>query len=241
MNLNHSVPATARPLKIQILISGTGSNAINIAHQFKNGQLSGLGEISQVISNRPKAQGLNTAQELGLATLCVDHQDYEDKAAFETALIHAIDSKPCDLIVLAGFMRVLSPEFVSHYAGRIINIHPSLLPAYKGLNTHQRVLDAGETHHGVSVHLVIPDLDAGPLIGQAILNIKSDDTAETLRQRIQAMEYWLYPHCLQLILSGDIQLMTDRVIFKAPHIQTTATGVEPWPEDVILNQTMSTD
>jgi phosphoribosylglycinamide formyltransferase-1 len=113
--------------------------------------------------------------------------------------------------VLAGFMRILSPEFVKHFAGRIINIHPSLLPAYKGLNTHQRALNAGESHHGVSVHLVIPDLDAGPIIGQAQLNIEPHDTAASLQQRVQAMEYKLYPFCLALIASGQVQLSADTV------------------------------
>ncbi|HBF06727.1 MAG: phosphoribosylglycinamide formyltransferase [Pseudomonadota bacterium] len=226
---------TQQQARIQILISGTGSNALNIAKEVQQGVLKGLGEITQVISNRPTAKGLAASQEMGINTACVDHKDYETKADFEAALIAKIEEKPYDIIVLAGFMRILSAEFVSHFAGKVINIHPSLLPDYKGLNTHQRVLDAGEKHHGVTVHLVIPDLDAGPIIGQAMLNINEDDSAESLHRRIQAMEYWLYPQCLRMILSGEIQLEADRVVFKAQQLQKTATGVQPWQEEMILN------
>lgn len=200
-----------KPLQIQILISGAGTNAINIAQEAQQGCLQGLVQISQVLSNNPSAKGLSSARQMGISTTCIDHKLANSRAEFEQSLITAIESAPCDLLILAGFMRILSPAFVQHFAGKIINIHPSLLPAYKGLNTHQRALDANEAHHGVSVHLVIPDLDAGPIIGQAQLNIHPTDTAESLQKRIQSMEYWLYPHCLAFIASGQVQLNADTI------------------------------
>lgn len=195
---------------IQILISGTGSNSINIIQACQTGLLRGIGRVSQVLSNKP-APGLDQAQTLGVTTTLVDETKYQSTSAFEHKLIDSIEQQPCDLLVLAGFMRILSAEFVAHFAGRIINIHPSLLPRFKGLNTHQRALDANDRYHGTTVHLVIPDLDAGPVIAQAQLNIDHEDTAKTLKKRVQALEYKLYPWCIKQVLSGAVHLSPDTV------------------------------
>lgn len=222
-----------RPLQVQVLISGAGTNALNIADQL-HGPLKGLVQIQQIISNNPAAPGLAAAQQKGIATCCVNHREFSSKSDFEYALRQQIQSKPCDLLVLAGFMRVLSAEFVQHFAGKIINIHPSLLPDYRGLNTHERVLADGGTRHGVSVHLVIADLDAGPVLGQACLSVTGQDTAVSLRERVQQLEYWLYPECIRLIASGQIQLHTASLSFD-PTLPLNAEGFLIWNEQQILD------
>lgn len=232
------MPSTSL-LNAQILISGTGTNAVNIATRIQNNLLTGL-RITQVISNNPDAPGIDALKALGLEVRVVNHREFPNRTCFEAALAGAIQQKSCDLIVLAGFMRILSFDFVKEFAGKVVNIHPSLLPAYKGLRTHQRALEAQDEYHGVSVHLVTPDLDAGPVIGQAILKVRPTDTAQTLEKRVQTMEYSLYPACLQFIASGTIQLQADRVlIHQSAHLaqQPNATGVFTWTEDEILNQT----
>ena len=191
-------------LNVQILISGSGTNCVEIAKSALSGELQGLIEITQVISNRPKAQGLEKARALGLNTYVVDHTLYESREAFDQALVTTIAQEPVDLIVLAGFMRKLTSVFVEAFTDKIINIHPSLLPLYPGLNTHQRALAAGDTEHGVTVHKVTEILDDGPILGQASLKIHPEDNEDSLKTRVQAMEYILYPRVIAAIASGKI-------------------------------------
>ena len=191
---------------IVILISGSGSNMVAIAKACERDQwpVQFGARICAVISNRPQAKGLQAAQELGLATQVVDHQDFADQAhprlAFDQALMQAIDVHQPSLVVLAGFMRILTPEFVAHYAGRLINIHPSLLPAFAGLHTHQRVLDAGCQFTGASVHEVTADLDHGPILAQAVVPVLPGDTAQSLSERVLSQEHLLYPKAIALWL-----------------------------------------
>ncbi|HIA02051.1 MAG TPA: phosphoribosylglycinamide formyltransferase [Myxococcales bacterium] len=177
-----------------ILISGRGSNMQAILESLP--RLPHV-RVAAVISNRPDAAGLNTAQNAHIPTQVVDHTHYTARDDFDQALQQRIDEWQPNLVVLAGFMRILSREFVQHYAQRLINIHPSLLPAYKGLNTHQRVLDAGESRHGASVHFVTPELDDGPVILQAEVPVYSDDTAKNLAQRVLVEEHRLYPQAIR--------------------------------------------
>lgn len=177
-------------MNIVVLISGSGSNLQAILDRFQGDNTI---TVKAVVSNRPDAYGLIRAQQAGVASQVVDHQAFAHRAEFERALLAAIKPYEPDLIVLAGFMRILSSEFVAHYPNKIINIHPSLLPKYPGLNTHERVLAAGDRHHGVTVHVVNEALDAGPILGQASLEVAPDDTPLTLAKKVQALEHQLYP------------------------------------------------
>lgn len=187
---------------IVILISGSGSNMVAIAHAAQKQQ---WGEnlhagIACVISNRPGAQGLDAAHILGIPTQLVDHQLFASRTAFEAALMTSIDNCQPALVLLAGFMRILTPDFVAHYAGRLVNIHPSLLPAFPGLNTHQRALDAGCTVAGATVHLVTADLDHGPVLAQGVVPILPGDSAATLAARVLCQEHLLYPQAVRALL-----------------------------------------
>ncbi|MCP3971245.1 MAG: phosphoribosylglycinamide formyltransferase [Rhodobacteraceae bacterium] len=150
-----------------------------------------------VLSNDATAAGLARAACRGVGTAVIDHRDYRDRESFETALIDRIDTAGADIVCLAGFMRILTEKFVGHYPGRILNIHPSLLPKYRGLHTHERALFAGEATHGCTVHLVTPALDDGPILGQARVPVKPGDTPETLAARVLDMEHRLYPAVLR--------------------------------------------
>ncbi len=157
-----------------------------------------------VLSNDPNAGGLAKARALNVPTFAVDHKPYgKDRAAFETALQKALEIAKPDIICLAGFMRILTPEFTRNWEGRMLNIHPSLLPKYKGLHTHARALEAGDTEHGCSVHEVTAELDGGPILGQAKIAITADDTAETLAARLLPFEHQIYPQVLQRYAAGD--------------------------------------
>ena len=190
--------------KIVILISGRGSNMQAIVESARSEQWPA--QIVAVISNRPEAAGLVFAQEHGIATAVVDSRDYPVRDQFDTALRAQIETFAPDLLVLAGFMRILTPQFVAHYAGRLLNIHPSLLPLFKGLHTHRQVLDAGVTEHGASVHLVTAELDHGPVLAQAKVPVFSDDTEATLAERVLAQEHRLYPQVLRQIIDGTLRL-----------------------------------
>ncbi|AGT09155.1 phosphoribosylglycinamide formyltransferase 1 [Paracoccus aminophilus JCM 7686] len=156
-------------------------------------------------SNDPTATGLARAEALGVPSFAVDHRPFNgDRAAFEEALFARLDAAQPDLLCLAGFMRILTPGFVSRFEGRMLNIHPSLLPKYPGLHTHQRALDAGDAEAGASVHLVTPELDAGPILGQARVRIQPEDTAETLAARVLKQEHRLYPAVLRRVLDGNL-------------------------------------
>ncbi|MBC7547278.1 MAG: phosphoribosylglycinamide formyltransferase [Polaromonas sp.] len=180
---------------IVILISGQGSNMAALAHAASSGRwLVRFGvQIACVISNRPDAQGLATASALGLSTRVMAHTGFKSREAFDAALQTEIDRHDPALVVLAGFMRILTPGFVAHFAGRLVNIHPSLLPAFTGLNTHQRAINAGCTVAGATVHHVTVELDQGPILAQAVVPVLPGDTADSLAARVQAQEHVLYP------------------------------------------------
>jgi phosphoribosylglycinamide formyltransferase 1 len=187
---------------IVILISGGGSNmaAIVRAAQRESWRKVHDAQIAAVISNRPDAAGLALAREQLIATEVVDHKGYETREAFDTALAAAIDRRQPSLVVLAGFMRILTPAFVARYQGRLINIHPSLLPAFPGLHTHQRAIDAGCKVAGVTVHQVTSELDFGPILAQAVVPIVPGDTAESLAARVLTQEHLVYPRAIAELL-----------------------------------------
>ncbi|RTE66450.1 phosphoribosylglycinamide formyltransferase [Amphritea opalescens] len=197
---------------IVVLISGSGSNLQAIIDAIASGQING--RIAAVLSNKTGVFGLERARAAGIPQIVINHNDYDSREHFDTAMIEAIDTYTPDLIVLAGFMRILSAEFVRHYQGRMLNIHPSLLPKYKGLHTHQRALDAGDAQHGCTVHFVTEELDGGPLAIQAPLDILPTDNADSLQQRIHHAEHNIYPLAVEwfcadrlaLSVSGSVQL-----------------------------------
>jgi len=191
--------SAATPLRLAVVISGRGSNMATIARECLAGRLDACVEL--VVADRVTAGGIALARELGLATAVVPFADYADRPAFEQALIATIDAARPDLVVLAGFMRILTPAFVAHYAGRMLNIHPSLLPRHRGLHTHRRALECGDTHHGASVHFVTAELDGGPAVLQSRLAVHPDDTEATLSARVQATEYRIYPRVIDWIAS----------------------------------------
>ncbi len=196
------------------LISGRGSNLQAIVHaaQAENWAVSIPARIAAVISNRPDAPGLVLAADAGIERACVPSGQFASREAFEAALIRAIDAYRPDGVVLAGFMRVLTAGFVAHYAGRMINIHPSLLPAFSGLATHRRALAAGVRVHGCTVHFVSNEVDAGAIIAQAAVPVFVDDTEESLAQRVLEQEHRLLPRCLRWLLSGQVRLEGGRVV-----------------------------
>ena len=184
---------------IVILISGGGSNMaaiVKTAQQEQWAQRYGA-RVAAVVSNKADAQGLVFAREHGIATAVLDHKAFESREAFDAALAQAIDQYQPALVVLAGFMRILTPGFVEHYAGRLINIHPSLLPAFTGLHTHQRAIDAGCKFAGVTVHQVTAELDVGPILDQAVVPVLPDDTAQTLAARVLTQEHIIYPRAVR--------------------------------------------
>jgi len=196
------------PKRIVILISGRGSNmqALLEAKLPCN--------IAAVISNRADAEGLSIARSLGIAVAVVEHRDYPDRASFDTALAKTIDAFGPDIVALAGFMRILGADFVSRYQGRLVNIHPSLLPSYSGLNTHARALHDGVKIHGCTVHFVTPDLDHGPIIIQAAVPVLCDDTEQTLAARVLQQEHRIYPQAISWLCRGKIRLdELGKVIF----------------------------
>lgn len=188
--------------RIGILISGGGSNMVSLVNALK---LNDLAECCVVVSNDPTAKGLERAAALGIATASVDHKTFDkDRLGFEAALSACLADYNLDVLCLAGFMRVLSGEFVRDWEGRILNIHPSLLPKYKGLHTHERALEAGDAEAGCSVHLVTAELDDGPILGQARVPIVTGDSAETIAARVLVKEHLLYPLVLERFLSGNV-------------------------------------
>ncbi|HEX9627316.1 MAG TPA: phosphoribosylglycinamide formyltransferase [Acidiferrobacterales bacterium] len=193
-----------------ILISGRGSNLAAILAAIDAGTLPI--RVSAVISNNPRAAGLETARAAGVATEIVDHRDYPDRPGFDTALMRAIDRFDPHLVVLAGFMRILGDDFIRHYAGRLMNIHPSLLPKFKGLDTHARALAAGETRHGASVHFVTPAVDGGPVIAQAAVPVRPGDTPGTLAARVLAEEHRILPQAIAWFAEGRLSVRDGRVL-----------------------------
>jgi phosphoribosylglycinamide formyltransferase 1 len=195
--------------RVAILISGRGSNmgALIAAAQAADFPA----EIALVLANRPDAKGLARAQEARLTTAIVDHSRFgKDREAFERALQAELDAQAIDIVCLAGFMRLLTPWFVSRWEGRMLNIHPALLPAFKGLDTHERALAAGVKIHGATVHFVVPEMDSGPVIVQGALAVRDDDTAETLAARVLAIEHTIYPLALRLVAEDRITVADGR-------------------------------
>ena len=189
---------------VVVLLSGTGSNlqALIDSDDVKDSPAT----LRAVISNRADAYGLQRAKDAGISTRVLDHTAFEGREAFDAALIEVIDTFKPHLVILAGFMRILSADFVRHYQGRLLNIHPSLLPKYKGLHTHQRALDAGDREHGCSVHFVTEELDGGPLVVQAVIPVESDDSAQRLAQRVHAQEHRIYPLAVRWFAEGRLSL-----------------------------------
>ena len=203
--------------KIVVLISGGGSNLQAIIDQCQNGHIDG--QLIAVISNKADVYGLTRAAKAGIATITIDHQAYPSRRAFDTELAKAIDQFAPDLIVLAGFMRILTEEFVLRYQGHMLNIHPSLLPKYPGLNTHQRALDAGDTHAGVTVHFVTPELDGGPLIAFSEVPIEQNDDALQLSKKVLAKEHLLYPQVIQWFCRESLTLADNKARFNNETLQ----------------------
>ncbi len=188
-----------RRLNTAVLISGNGGNLQALLDAAAAADYPA--QINLVISNKADAFGLIRAAKAGVRTVVINHKDYPSREAFDAAMDAALRASDIELVVLAGFMRVLSDWFVNQWAGRLINIHPSLLPAYRGMDTHARVLAAGETQHGATVHWVIPELDAGEIIAQSSLEILPGDTAASLQTRVHALEHQLYPEALRRVAS----------------------------------------
>lgn len=197
------------PCNVVVLLSGAGSNLqalIDSITTSAGAEVANPARISAVISNRADALGLQRARDAGIAARVLEHTGFEGREAFDTALMALIDSFEADLVVLAGFMRILSPAFVRHYEGRLLNIHPSLLPKYKGLHTHQRAIEAGDAEHGCSVHFVTEELDGGPLVVQAVVPVDAQDTPQTLAQRVHAQEHQIYPLAIRWFAEGRLCL-----------------------------------
>jgi phosphoribosylglycinamide formyltransferase-1 len=200
----------ARMKNIVILISGGGSNMLAIARAavLNRWEEKLNARIAAVISNRPDARGLQLAADMGMTTQVVDHTAFADRAdprtAFDDVLRQTIDSYEPSLVVLAGFMRILTPGFVVHYEGRLLNIHPSLLPAFAGLHTHQRAIDAGCRFAGATVHQVTTELDHGPILSQAVVPVLPDDTADTLAARVLTQEHVIYPQAIEEFLKSHV-------------------------------------
>jgi phosphoribosylglycinamide formyltransferase 1 len=195
--------------KLVILISGRGSNMEAIIRACADEGWAA--QVAAVIANRPDAAGLAFAASHGITTAVVDHRQFPDRDSFDAALAREIDSFGPDLVVLAGFMRVLTAGFVDHYAGRMLNVHPSLLPSFPGLKTHQQALDAGVRLHGASVHFVTSQLDHGPIVAQAAVPVVAGDTPATLAERVLATEHIIYPRAVRWFVEGRLALNGQRV------------------------------
>jgi phosphoribosylglycinamide formyltransferase-1 len=201
--------APARKVRVAILISGRGSNMVALAEAARREGYPA--EIVLVLANDPLAEGLARAASLGLPTRAIDHRGFPDRATFDAAIDAALREAEVDLVCLAGFMRILTPAFVEGWAGRMLNIHPSLLPLFKGTHTHAQALAAGVRLHGCTVHFVVPELDAGPIVAQAAVPVCDGDDPDSLAARVIVQERWLYPAALALVASGSARLEGGRV------------------------------
>ena len=200
---------TDRKLPVVILISGTGSNMCRLAELMQTGELPI--EIRAVISDRADANGLVTASGMGIKTESLNPKAFAQRSEFDAALAKMVSSYEPELVILAGFMRILDSQFVSRFSDRMLNIHPSLLPRYPGLHTHQRALDAGDEVHGASVHFVTPELDGGPVVIQARVPVLKDDSAESLAERVLQQEHHIYPLAVKLFAEGRLHLRSGKV------------------------------
>ena len=210
--------------RVVVLISGNGSNLQALIDFPEKNYL-----ICRVISNRADAFGLQRANNAGIGIDVLDHQEFTTREHFDEELVRIIDSHQPDLVVLAGFMRILSSGFVQHYSGRLLNIHPSLLPLYKGTNTHQRVLEAGDSSHGASVHFVTEELDGGPVVAQVKIPVLSDDDKDSLAQRVATQEHRIYPEVVSWFAAGRLRILhgaacLDQVALSAQGVQVNING-----------------
>ena len=211
-----------RKARLAILISGRGSNLQAFIDACASGELEA--DIVLVASNKPDAPGLQRAVRAGLPTRCIDHRDYATREAFDRALVGILLPLEPDLVLLAGFMRILTPVFIRPFFGRLLNIHPSLLPKYPGLNTHQRALDAGDNEAGVTVHFVTSELDGGPPVIQARVPVATGDTAESLAERVITREHIIYPIAARWHLQGRLTLTDEGAYLDGDPIP--ATGIQ---------------
>lgn len=210
--------ASCPKLPIVVLISGSGSNLQAIIDAASNDEIPV--EIRAVISNRPGAKGLERATQAGITTELLDHTLYADREGFDQALQQCIDHYQPELVVLAGFMRILTSDFVRHYHGRMMNIHPSVLPKFRGLDTHARALEAGEQQHGASVHFVTDELDGGPVILQALVPVHEDDNQESLAARVLAQEHIIYPMAIGWFAEGRLRLQGSTILLDGTSLPT---------------------
>lgn len=201
-------------IKIAVLVSGSGSNLQALIDANLSGKIVG------VLSNRPNAYALERAKKAGIATSIIEHKHFPTREAFDDAMQQQLMDWDVDLVILAGFMRILTAKFVKSWEGKMLNIHPSLLPFYKGMHTHQRVLNTGDVWHGCSVHFVTAELDAGQTIAQGVLQVQHQDTAESLAQRVHQLEHIIYPQVVEWICSGQlIYQSTEQVSYKGKLLQ----------------------
>jgi len=206
-----------QPIKLAVLISGSGSNLQAIIDAIESGALKA--QICGVISNRPDAYGLQRAERHGIPAIALDHTQFSDRAQFDQELQRQIEALDVDIIVLAGYMRILSPSIIEHFYPEMLNIHPSLLPKYQGLHTHQRALEQHDREHGVSIHVVTPELDAGPVIIQGKFSIEPGDDADSLQQKAHKLEHQMYPLVLQWLSEQRLQLTAQTPIFDGKPLQ----------------------
>lgn len=211
-----------------VLISGSGSNLQAFIDQLHPEQAN----IVAVISNRTDAYGLQRAADAGIPTAVLDHRDYPDRPRYDRALAELIDAHRPELVVLAGFMRILTSGFVSRYAGKLLNIHPSLLPKYTGLHTHQRALEAGDTEHGATVHFVTEKLDGGPAIMQSHVPVLPDDDVETLTERVRQTEHRLYPLAASLYITGRLRLLDGQACLDGAPLAPTGLRLDQFETEM---------
>ena len=213
--------------RVAVLISGRGSNMAALIEAAKDKNYPA--EIALVLSNRPDAAGLGIARAAGIATEVVDHTVFgKDRAVFDGAMQAVLEAQGIDIVCLAGFMRLLTPAFVEHWRGRMINIHPALLPAFKGLDTHKRAIAAGAKIHGATVHFVVPEMDAGPIIAQGAVAVHTDDTEAALAARVLAVEHRIYPLALKLLAEGRIRIENGRCLIDGVAVPDSA-AIVPGP------------
>ncbi len=210
--------------RVVVLISGSGSNLQALIDGVADKSLPI--DLVAVISNRPEVMGLERAVKANIPAEVLDHKTFADRERFDQALMAMIDSYHPDLVVLAGFMRILTPEFTQHYLGKMFNIHPSLLPKFQGLHTHQRAIDAGEKRHGVTVHFVTAELDGGPAIVQASVPVFTSDDASSLAKRVQRQEHVIYPLAVKWFAQGDLHMIDGKSVLKGEPLPPSGFQIE---------------
>ncbi len=214
----------AKKARVVVLISGSGSNLQALIDGVADSSLPI--DLVAVISNRPEVMGLERAAKANIPAEVLDHKTFADRESFDHALMAKIDSYQPDLVVLAGFMRILTSEFTQHYLGRMLNIHPSLLPKFQGLHTHQRAIDAGEQRHGVTVHFVTAELDGGPAIVQASVPVLAGDDASALAKRVQRQEHVIYPLAVKWFAEGELRMISGKSVLKGEPLPISGFQIE---------------